>query len=76
MKGNPHYEVLAKGYTVEDTHDHAIVTTEAIMAITYATETANLMTFYNTPNLVESLTSAERHALEQQIIERLGAKDA
>ena len=38
--------------------------------------TANLISVYNTPNLVAYLTSAERFALEQQILQRIGAKHA
>lgn len=38
--------------------------------------TANLISVYNTPNLVGYLNDAERHALEQQILQRVGAKHA
>lgn len=76
LRGNPHYEVLAKGYTVEDPESAAIVQTEALLADTYATETANLLTFYNTHSLYESLDDADRLAIYKEILQRIGVKDA
>ena len=38
--------------------------------------TANLIAFYNTPNLVQYLNDSERIDLEKTILQRAGLKDA
>lgn len=74
MKGNPHYNVLARGYAIEDSWDAAIVQTEAAMAIAHEQHTANLIAIYNTQNLY--LSDADRIDLEKTILQRAGLKDA
>ena len=38
--------------------------------------TANLLAFYNTPSLYESLDMAAQYELQQQILQRVGAEHA
>ena len=74
ITGNPHYEVLIKGYSVEDPHEHAIVQTEATLALTYEQHTANLLGLFMH---IDRQGDMPDHAslLFNEIADRLGLRD-
>ena len=62
--------------TITEAHEMAENQLATHNRIAEALETANLIAFYNTPSLYESLDMAPQYELQQQILQRVGAKHA
>lgn len=62
--------------TITDAHEMAEQQLATHNRIAEALETANLITFYNTHSLYESLDDAERLSIYKEILRRIGVRDA
>lgn len=70
MKGNPHFS----DHLIDSPDERSVPA--MVAALTYEQRTANLIAIYNTPNLVQYLSDADRIELEKTILKRAGLKDA